>query len=172
MAAGREHGFLGDIGERLGLLQNGRQLPLGVIVDEPTLAAWIAAAGDEIRRAPIDATIVPTVAGWEMTMAVRGAALDEAAAADLIRGALLGGVAGTPRIVLPVRSIAPAVDDDNVALAIQAASRMTAHVKLTLEDKKWWIASENLRGAITFDSVDGRLVRSWTEPASRLPSRR
>ncbi|HEV8488479.1 MAG TPA: VanW family protein [Candidatus Limnocylindrales bacterium] len=158
MAAGRERGFLGDIGERIGLLRDGRQLPLGVAVDEPALAAWIAGAAGEIRREPIDAAIVPTGAGWEMTMSVRGAALDEAAATGLIRDALLGGVAGTPRIVLPVRSIGAGIDDEDVALAIQAATRMTANVQLTLDDKSWTIASKRLRGALDFVQIEGRIV--------------
>lgn len=158
VAAGRERGFFGDIGERLGLLQNGLQLPLAVTVDEPTLAAWIAAAARETHRAPVDAGIVPTNAGWEMTMAVRGAALDEPAATALIRTALLSREAGTPRIVLPVGSIAADVNDADVANAIQAASRMVANVQLTLDDKKWTIPSGNLRGAISFVPVDGQPV--------------
>lgn len=158
MAAGRQRGFLGDIGERLGLVREGRRLSLGVSVDETALAAWIAAAADEIRREPIDAAIFPTGAGWEMTMSVPGAALDEAAAADQVRVALLGGAAGTPRIVLPMRSIAPDLDDDDVALAIQAATRMTANVQLTLEDKSWTIASKSLRGALVFTQIQGRLA--------------
>jgi vancomycin resistance protein YoaR len=158
MAAGRERGFLGDIGERLGLAREGRQLPLGVTVDEPALAAWIADAADKIRREPTDAAIVPTGAGWEMTMSVPGAALDEAAAADQIRMALLGGAAGTPRVVLPVRSIAPDLDDDEVALAIQAATRMTANAQLTLDDKSWTIGAKALRRALVFTQIDGRLA--------------
>ena len=158
MAAGRERGFLGDIGERLALLRDGRAVPLAVTVDEPTLAAWVAAAASEIHRAPIDATIVPTDEGWEMTMAVRGTALDQPAATARIRGALLGGEAGTPRIALPVGSIAPGVDDADVANAIQAASRMAANLELTLDDKSWTIPSRDLRAAISFGSIDGRLV--------------
>jgi vancomycin resistance protein YoaR len=158
MAAGRGRGFLGDVGERLALLRDGRQLPLAVTVDEPTLAAWVAAAAGEVHRAPTDATIVPTDEGWEMTMAVRGAALDEPAATARIRSALLGGEAGTPRIVLPVGSIAPDVDDADVANGIQAASRMTANLQLALDDKSWTIPSKSLRAAVSFVSTDGRLV--------------
>jgi vancomycin resistance protein YoaR len=158
MAAGRQRGFLGDIGERLGLMRDGRQLPLGVAVDEPTLAAWIAAAAGEIRREPVDAAIVPTGAGWEMTMSVPGTALDEAAATDLIRRALLGGVAGTSRVVLPLLAFAPELDDDDIAGAIQAANRMTANLQLTVEDKSWTIESKYLRRTIDFVQVDGRVV--------------
>ncbi|MDQ2966555.1 MAG: VanW family protein [Chloroflexota bacterium] len=158
MAAGRERGFVGDIGERLALLRDGRQLPLGVTVDEPALAAWISAAAGEVRREPVDATIIPTAEGWEMTMGVRGAALDEPAAADLIRGALLGRAAETPRIVLPIDSTAPRIDDEEAALAIQTATRMTADVQLSLDDKSWTIASKALRGALVFTQIERRLV--------------
>jgi vancomycin resistance protein YoaR len=158
MAAGRQSGFLGDIGTRLGLLRDGRQLPLGVAIDEPTLSAWIAAAANEVRREPVDAAIVPTGGGWEMTMSVPGSALDDAAARDLIRGALLGGVAGTPRIVLPLRASAPDLDSQDIALAIQAATRMTANLQLTAEDRSWTIESKFLRRTIDFVQVDGRVV--------------
>jgi vancomycin resistance protein YoaR len=158
MAAGRERGFLGDIGERLTLLRDGRSLPLEVTVDEPTLAAWVAAAAGEAYREPVDAKIIPAGGRWEMTMAVRGAALDEATATALIRSALLGTQGGTPRIVLPVGSVDPDVEDAAVASAIQAASRMVADVKVTLDDKSWTIPSKSLRSAIVFVSSNGRPV--------------
>jgi vancomycin resistance protein YoaR len=158
MASGRGRGFFGDIGQRLALYRDGRSLPLDVTVDEPTLAAWIAAAAGDVYREPVDAKIVPAGGRWDMTMSVRGAALDEAAATALIRTALLGTEGGTPRIVLPVGSVAPDVDDAAVASAIQAASRMVADVKVTLDDKSWTIPSKNLRPAIVFVSSHGRPV--------------
>ena len=158
MASGRGSGFLGDIGARLGLVRDGVSLPLEVTVDEPTLAAWIAAAAGEAYREPVDAKIIPAAGRWEMTMSARGAALDEPAATALIRNALLGREAGTPRIVLPVGSLDPGVDDAAVADAIQAASRMVADVKVTLDDKSWTIPSKSLRPAIVFVSSEGRPV--------------
>ncbi len=158
MASGRGRGFLGDIAPRLGLVRDGRSLPLEVTVDEPTLAAWIAAAAGEAYREPVDAKIIPADGQWEMRKAVRGAALDEAAASALIRSALLGTQGGTPRIVLPVGSVDPDVADAAVASAIQAASRMVADVTVTLDDKSWTIPSKSLRPAIVFVSSNGRPV--------------
>jgi hypothetical protein len=158
MATGRGRGFFGDIGERLALVRDGRSLSLDATIDQPTLAAWIAAAAGEVYREPVDAKIIPAGGRWEMTMAVRGAALDEPAATALIRSALLGAGGGTPQIVLPVGSTDPDVEDADVASAIQAATRMVADVKLTLEDKSWTIPSKNLRPAIVFISSRGRPV--------------
>ncbi len=159
LAAGRSTGPLGDVPERIGLLQNGRGIALDVSLDRAVLAAWVAARADDVRVAPRSALIVATDTGWTATTPRDGKAFDEPAAVAAIEAAVLasGGGGATARVELPVSVIAPEFDDVDASRAIAAAERMIAPLGLTFRNGlSWTIATPTLRAAVEFvDAGEG-----------------
>lgn len=151
LAAGRATGPLGDVPERIGLISQGRSIPVTATVDRAALAAWIADRAEQIRLEPRSALITPTPSGWTATTPRNGRELNEPAALTLLEAAILSSATGTARVELPVTTIVPDVDELDATLAISAAQRMTAPLPLTFRDGlSWTVPSEALRAALTF----------------------
>jgi vancomycin resistance protein YoaR len=158
MAAGRGGGLLADAGDRLALLTGGRDISLSVSIDEARLERWLAVSAMLVGRRAVDAMVVTTPTGWEQRSDTFGVGLDETASGDMIRAALLGGQPLAGPLTLPIRPLAPVVDDLDVSIAIGKANRMAADVKLALGDEDWTLAGAKVRTAIGFAVQGGELV--------------
>ena len=159
MAAGRVSGALTDVPERIGLLLNGRALPLDVSVDHEALEAWVAARAADLRVLPRSAQIVATASGWEATTARNGKAIDEAAAVAAIEAAILSGTGAKATVVVPLIETVPDVDRLDAVLSIAQAERMTAPLTVYFrDDASWTLPTAALRAAVRFEAGDERPI--------------
>jgi vancomycin resistance protein YoaR len=176
LTAGRASGAVADVPERFRMWRDGRAISLAASLDKAELWSWLTAEAARVRVAPRSAVIQRAPGGWTATDASAGKALDVTASAAALESAVLAGTGPIRTVQLPVRTIAPDVDDLDAALAIAEAKRITAPLVLSFRDgRTWTIKSGRLQAAITFVGggarptpiLDGRISASLVAPYNK-----
>ncbi|HMQ30125.1 MAG TPA: VanW family protein, partial [Chloroflexaceae bacterium] len=137
-AVGRGPDALANLLDRGTLLSTGRDLPLGVTLDEQRLTAYLAARADELAVAPRDATLSIVEGRVVTTPSAPGRAISVDGVDTTIRPGLL---ALEPQSVeLTARELLPALDEGGIAEAqAQLATLLSqpATVQIGEELRTW-----------------------------------
>jgi vancomycin resistance protein YoaR len=152
MASGRAGGLLDRTVAQIRQAMDGAVIEPRAVFDEAALTAAVTAALRPLERDPVDASIAMGSEGPVTTPAREGRSVDPGPVAT----AAVAGVTGAdapPEVVLDVETvpIAPAIDDEAVAIAQVRAQRMIDDVRVKFGKKTWTIKAETVRDWIRFE---------------------
>jgi vancomycin resistance protein YoaR len=151
---GRSDNAVMRLGFANDLLRGDQRVPLRTTVDRARLASWFASVNADIDQRAVDASLV--VDGGEVTISPEhnGIVVDEAAATDLVLGALdeLEPVSTT----LPTKTELPKIHADELAgPRDDLAAALGTPVVVTFDDEKWEIDPADLTGFLTVETTAG-----------------
>jgi vancomycin resistance protein YoaR len=160
MASGRVDGLPERALAQLRQALEGAVIEPRVTFDETALVAAVTASLAPLDRDPVDATIAMRPVGPVTTTARVGRSVDPGPVAAAAVAAV-ADTAAPPEVALGVEtvSIAPAIDDEAVAIARVRALRMIDDVRLAYGKKSWTIKADTVRSWIGFEEQgDGSVV--------------
>ncbi len=129
------------------------------LMDEAALTAAVVAAVETLDRRPVDATIALTSVGPVTSAARAGRSADPAPVVAAAVAAVRGADA-PPAVVIPVATlaVAPAIDDEAVAIARVRATRLVGDITVTWSTRTWTIKADTVRSWVRFETRPGRTV--------------
>ena len=153
MASGRAGTTLERAIGELRQAMDGATIAPRALMDRAALAAAVADAVTPLAKDPVDATIAMTPAGPVTTAARAGRAADAApVVAEAI--AAVTGTDAPPEVVVTAHtvSVAPAIDDEAVAIARVRGTRLVGDIHVTWGTKAWTIKADTVRGWVRFET--------------------
>ncbi len=155
---GRTGGIVQRLGEQIGLLLNGRSLPLVGSYDAAAVRSYVRTLAAQADRPPRPAALLVTPAGPTVQPAQDGVRLDQRGAAGALAAALIG--AGDPVVHLPVATL-PA-PRDMAALNGERShleQLLGARITMTALGHSWTLTRADLAALLRVDTiVRGRRV--------------
>ncbi len=135
-----------------------------VVIDAEKVVREVAALAGRVDRAPVDAVATRTKSGFSARPAVPGAALSQQELAAELLGALADPAAtATVELAAVMAPVAPRIDDEAVARAIEAAERIATDVEVAVGKERWTIPGATVRGWIRFEAT-GDAIRPTINP--------
>ncbi len=167
MAAGRAGELLDRTAAEIRQALDGSVIQPRVVLDATAVAAAVTARLTALDRPPVDATVTMGPNGIVTTPARAGRSVDTQPLADAAVASLrpLDAPARVVLQVVPV-SVAPMVDNTDVADAIARADRMVANVVLTHKDRKWTIKAARVRRWLRFEPRPAGSVAVVVDPST------
>jgi vancomycin resistance protein YoaR len=144
------------------LVGNGEEPP-AVDVDEGALSAAVAGVAETLASAPVDAGVVFADGAAHVTPAADGSAVDEAAAADVLRD---GWLTGERPLELPTGAVEPDITQAEAeeALTTVAEPFAAAPVVVAVADRTVELPVEVLTSLASFVPQESALVLSVDGP--------
>ena len=164
MASGRVRGLPERTLAQLRQALEGEVIEPRVVFDETALVAAVTAALGPLERDPVDATITMRPVGPVTTTARAGRSVDPGPVA-VAAVAAVTDTGAPPEVALEVEtvSVAPAIDDEAVAIARVRALRMIDDVRVAYGKKSWTIKADMVRGWIGFEEQGDGSVAPVTD---------
>lgn len=147
---GRNDGFLGSLGARIGAWFGRESIALAVEADEARISAFLLDATTAVGTPPVDASV--EVSGTNVTLVppTAGTGIDTGVARAAILTAF-GSKERTVALVLTTREAA--ISEEAARAAYDAARQMvSAPLTLTYDKKKWDVPATTIGGWLAFRS--------------------
>ncbi len=160
-SVGRSDGdAVGRVAQGVRSLLDGTVIGPLVVIDAASVAREVERAAGIVDRAPVSGTAAVAKAGFKTTPASAGRGLPREEVAQAIVERLADPAAPENlEMAFDAVPVDPAVTDEDVADAVQAATRMARDVRLSHGKEDWKIGAATVRDWITFgESASGEYV--------------
>ncbi|MEO5939951.1 MAG: VanW family protein, partial [Candidatus Limnocylindrales bacterium] len=137
----------------------GIQIAPQVRYDQESLTRLVNSIAAAQHETPVDATIAPTKAGYQVTPSVTGHEADPTTVLAALTNQLASLDAPSEiRVTLPLVELEPSISSDEASAAVAAADRIGADVRITQGSDSWTIPAATIRSWISFaNGKDGTI---------------
>jgi len=149
MEVTHESNFFGDLGRRIKLYFDHKDLPLAVSIDQAKLDSFLAGVAQEVNVEPISAGLAMQGTRVVVLGGRDGLSVDREALADEINSLLVSLKTG--QVTLPVTVVDAEVQPkDSQAARDQATTMLSSSVTLTCGSNSWVVTPQQLAGYLEF----------------------
>ena len=129
----------------------GIQIAPQVRYDQEALTRWVNSIAAAQHVTPVDATIVATKTGYQVTPSITGHDADPATVLAGLTSQMASLDAPSEiRVALPIVDHEPSISTEEANEAVAAADRLAADIRIVNGDDGWTIPAATIRAWITF----------------------